>query len=130
MVEVKWESFSEVDPKREYLAFSEMGERKSAWSYFGWLMRARKVAEQLKTAKGVIGFTARLDFWSKKVIMVAVFEDETTLMDFAHAGQHAQCMEKAKPAVKGAMKYAKWSISGSAVPPTIEDAINRIQSKT
>ena len=126
---VKWTPFSEVDPKRDYLAFAEMGERKSAWSYFSFLMRARKVLKQLKTANGFIGLTGILEFWSKKVVMVGVFEDEKALMEFAHAGQHAQCMEKTKTAIKGGMKYARWSISGSAVPPKIDDAINRIQSK-
>ena len=129
MVEMKWESLSEVDPKRDYLAFAEMGERKSAWSYFSWLMRSRKVAGQLKTAKGLIGFTARLEFWSKKVAMVAVFEDEKTLMGFAHAGQHAQCMEKSKSDLKEGMKSARWSVSGSDLPPKIDDAINKIQSQ-
>jgi hypothetical protein len=130
MVEMKWESFAEIDPKREYLAFAQMGERKSAWSYFSWLMRSRKVAEQLKKAKGLIGFTARLEFSSKKVVMVAVFEDENTLMGFTHAGQHAQCMERSKPEFKEMeMKYARWSISGSDIPPKIEDAINKIQNK-
>ena len=129
MVEMKWESFAEIDPKREYLAFAQMGERKSAWSYFSWLMRSRKVTEQLKTAKGLIDYTMRLEFFGKKVAMVAIFENENALTEFAHAGQHAKCMEVARPDLKGGMKYAKWSISGSDVPPKIDDAINRIQSK-
>lgn len=78
MVEMQWKSFSEIDPKRDYLAFSEIGERNSVWSYFSILMRARKVGKQLKTAKGLIEFTARLDFLSKKMAMAAVFEDEKT----------------------------------------------------
>lgn len=127
MVKVKWTSFSEVDPKRDYLAFIEMGERNSAWSYFSFLMRARKLQKQLKTAKGLIGVCGRLEFLSKKVVMVAVFEDEKTLMEFAHAGQHALCMEQTKSKVR--MKYDRWSISGSDVPPKLDDAINRIQSK-
>jgi hypothetical protein len=106
-----------------------MGERKSVWSFFRFFMRARAVQGQLKTAKGVIGYTARLEFSSKKLVMVAVFENENALTEFAHAGQHAKCMEVARPDLKGGMKYAKWSISGSDVPPKIDDAINRIQSK-
>jgi hypothetical protein len=127
MVEMKWKSPSEVDPKRDYFAFSEIGERNNVWSYFSILMRARKVGEQLKTAKGLIEFTARLDFLSKKMGMVAVFEDEKALMGFAHSGQHAQCMEQFKAATK--FQRAKWSISGSDVPLKMDDAISRIQSK-
>ena len=127
MVEMKWKSLSEIDPKREYIAFAEIGERNSVWSYFSILMRARKVGKQLKTAKGLIEFTARLEFLSKKMGMVAVFEDEKTLMEFAHAGQHAQCMEQFKAVTK--WQRVKWSISGADIPLKIDDAINKIQTK-
>jgi len=129
MVESKWKLFSEVDPKRDYLAFAEMGERKSIWSFFSWAMRSGKVVKQLKMTKGFIGYTSRLGFWSKKVVIVSVFEDEKTLMAFAHAGQHAMCMDKSKSDVKGEIKYARWSISGSDIPPKIDDALNRGQNQ-
>ena len=127
MVEIKWES-SKVDPKREYAVYAVYGERSSIWSYFSMLMPARKVAQELKTAKGAIAFAARMEFFSKKIARVAVFEDEKTLMEFAHAGQHAKCMEQFKAVFK--VQRAQWSITGSDVPHLkIDDAINRIQSK-
>ena len=125
MVEMKWTPLLEADPKREYIAFSEIVERKSAWPYFSWLMRARKIAKQLETAKGVIGYTARLEFFSKKGVMVAVFEDEKALSEFAHAGQHSQCMKE----LKGTSKFqrAQWTIPGSAIPLKVDEAINRVK---
>ena len=129
MPEVKWESFSEVNPERDYLAVIEMGERKSVWSYFSFLMRARKVGKQLKKSKGVIGLTGRLGFLNREVVLVAVFENEKTLTKFAHSGQHANCMEVSKNAVKGGFKSAKWTISGSDIPPKLDDTISRIKSE-
>ena len=126
---MKWELISEVDPKRDYLEFAEFGELKSRWAFFSWMRRGRKVASELKNAKGLIGFRGKVDFWSKKGIMVAVFEDEKTLMQFAHTGQHAQCMKKSKSDIKGEFKRGTWGISGSAIPPKIEDAINTVQHK-
>jgi hypothetical protein len=61
--------------------------------------------------------------------MLGVFEDEKSLMEFAHTGQHAQCMARSKSDLKEGMKQAKWNISGSALPPKIEDAIGRIQNQ-
>jgi hypothetical protein len=127
MVETKWESLSEVDPKREYIAFAEIGVRNSVWSFFSVIMRARKVVKQLRTTKGAVGVTAQLDFWSKKMAMVAAFEDEKTLMDFAHAGQHAQCREQFKDGAK--WQRVKWSVMGSDIPLKIDDAIKRTQNK-
>jgi hypothetical protein len=126
MVEMKWTPLLEADPKREYIAFSEIAERKSAWPYFSWLMRARKISKQLKTTKGVIGYTARLEFLSKKAVMVAVFEDEKALYEFAHVGQHSQCMKQLKDTAK--FQRTQWSISGSVVPLRVDDAIERIDT--
>jgi hypothetical protein len=126
MVEMKWTLLSEADPKREYIAFSEIAERKSAWPYFSWLMRARKIAKQLETAKGVIGYTARLEFFNKKAVMVAVFEDEQALMGFAHAGQHEQCMKQLKDTAE--FQRAQWIIPGSAIPLKVDEAINRVKN--
>jgi hypothetical protein len=57
MPKVKWTTFTEVNPEREYFAFANVGERKSVWSYFSLLMGARKVAKQLEATKGAIGVT-------------------------------------------------------------------------
>jgi hypothetical protein len=127
MVETKWESSANIDPKHEYIAYAAFGERNSAWSYFGVMMKALKVAKQLKTVKGAIAFTARLGFLSKEMGMIAVFEDEKALMEFAHAGQHAECMEQFKTVAK--WKRTRWSISGSAHPLKWDDAMNRLQSQ-
>ena len=127
MVETKWESSANIDPKHEYIAYAAFGERNSAWSYFSVLMKALKVAKQLKTVKGAIAFTARLGFLSKEMGMIAVFEDEKALMEFAHAGQHAECIEQFKTVAK--WKRTRWSISGADIPLKIDDAINRIQTK-
>lgn len=48
-------------------------------------------------------------------------------MEFAHAGQHAQCMEQFKAVTK--FQRAKWSISGSDFPLKMDDAIKRAQNK-
>ena len=129
MVDLKWTSYSEVDPKREYYAVIGMGERKSVLSFFTFVMRARAVQKQAKTAKGLIGNMGRVEFLGKKVINFAVFEDEKAENDFVHTGAHGKCMDTTKSAMKGEGKYARWQISGSGLPPKLEDGIKRIQSE-
>jgi hypothetical protein len=106
-----------------------MGELKSSWSLFTWGRRGRKVEEQMKTAKGFIGFTMELGFWSKKGVIAAVFEDEKALTEFAHTGQHAMCFKESKGDIKGEMEKARWSISGSALPLTLKNAVDKIQEQ-
>ncbi len=124
MVEIKWTPISEFKPENTYIAYAGYAERKSAMSYFGFLLRARKVQKQLETSKGLIGFTARLELFSKKVIQLAVFEDQAALKQFAHSGQHALCISQTKSTMKW-LKQTTWNISGSAIPPKIDEAISR-----
>ena len=128
MPNVKWTTFSEINPDKEYFAFANVGELKSSWSYFSLLLGAQKVAKQLETTKGAIGITGRLGFLNKKLVVVGVFENEDVLNEFSHSGQHADCMEKTKSKLK-AMKCVKWNILGSKLPPTVEDAISRANTK-
>ncbi len=124
MVEIKWTPLSEFKPERTYIAYAGYAERKSVMSYFGFLLRSRKIQTQLETSKGLIGFTARLELFSKKVIQLAVFEDQASLKQFAHAGQHALCMSQTKSTMKW-LKQATWNVAGSDIPPKIDEAISR-----
>ena len=128
MVEISWVSLSEVNPERDYLAYAAYLERKSAWSFFRFLLQARRIQGQLKTAKGLVGYSMQMELLGKKGGMLSVWENESALNEFAHAGQHSQAMEKLKPSLNW-RKLARWSISGSDVPPKWADALTRIQSQ-
>jgi hypothetical protein len=127
VMEIKWTPFQEVDPQREYTAFSQIGEVKSSLSLISWQKRGKKVQEQLKTTKGFVGYTMEFGFWSKKGVIVGIFEDEASLLDFAHTGQHADCMQVSKSDVKGKMNCYRWQIPGSQVPPKIDDVVKKFQ---
>ncbi len=126
-MEIKWTAFKEVDPQKEYTAFSQIGEVKSSLSLFSWQRRGKKVQEQLKTTKGFVGYTMEFGFWSRKGIIVGIFDDETSLTSFAHSGQHADCMQLSKSDVKGKMNCYRWQIPGSQVPPKIDDVLKKYQ---
>jgi hypothetical protein len=124
MVDIKWTSLKAAEPEQEYLAFAGLTERKSVWTFFSYLMRARKVAGQLNQTNGLIGYTARMEFLGKKLVNLTVWENESDLKDFAHKGQHAVCMEKTKTGLKPT-EYVSWRILGSQLPPKIEEAYRR-----
>ncbi|MCW4001121.1 MAG: hypothetical protein NWE93_12875 [Candidatus Bathyarchaeota archaeon] len=128
MVKVAWQTFKETNPSSTYVAYAAYVERKSVWSYFNFLMRARKIQKQLNTSAGVVGFTAQMEFLNKKVSQLAVFEDEATLKAFAHSGQHSLCIQQSKPSIK-TMKNKIWTISGAELPPKLEEAISKLQNQ-
>jgi hypothetical protein len=129
MVKIDWKPFKEINPELEYTAFSQIGELKSSLSLFSWFRRGKRVQEQLKTTKGFIGYTMEFGFWSKKGVIVGVFDDDNSLMDFAHSGQHAMCMQISKADVKGKMNCYRWKIRGSEIPPKIDEVLAKFQPK-
>lgn len=128
MVEIKWTPISEFKPENTYFAYAGYAERTNSRSYFGFLLRSRKIQSQLETAKGLIGFTAKLEFFSKKVIQLAVFENEAALKQFAHTGQHALCMGQTKSSMKW-LKQATWNIAGTDIPPKLAEAVSRASNE-
>jgi hypothetical protein len=128
MVEISWKSFLEVNPKNKYLAQVSFIERKSVWSFFSFLMQARKVQVQLKTTKGLVGYSMRMEIFSKTGGVLSVWENESALVDgFAHAGQHSVAMKKFKPMMKS-YKVIKWEISGANVPLKWEEVLKKSQN--
>lgn len=125
---MKWTQLSEINPERNYLAAAVYAERLSAWSYFSCFNRALKVQKQLRTTKGIVGFAARLEFLSRNMAQVAVYEDESALKAFAHAGQHANCIGAKESIVKW-HKMVTWSILGSEIPPRLDDTIKKVLSQ-
>jgi hypothetical protein len=128
MVEIAWEQFMSVEADKNYFAYVGYAERKSVWSFFSMLMRSQKVAKQLKTTKGLVGFTARAGLFNKQVIQLAVFTDKESLEAFAHSGQHADCASNTKSSLKF-LNNTTWSIMGSDVPPKIDNEVKRVQEQ-
>ena len=124
MVEIKWKFLKEAIPQTEYLVLAGFTKRKSLWTYLPYLNRSRKVGHQLNRATGLIGYTARMGFFSKELINVTVWENEDDLKKFTHEGAHLDCMEKTKKGLTPT-EYVRWNASGSQLPPTIDEANRR-----
>ena len=73
---------------------------KASGLFFTAAMRARKMAQEMKSTKGIIGLRGRLGFLNREVAIVGVFENEDVLNEFAHNGQHAKCIVKVSLCLK------------------------------
>ena len=125
-MEISWSSFSKIDIKRNYLALVCYLERKSVWAFFNFLLRGRSIQGQLKTVKGLVGYSLRLGFFDKKALALSVWEDEESLSNFVHDGEHSQTMVKLKPNMNQT-EFVRWNISGSDVPPKWDDATSKLK---
>ena len=128
-MEISWESFSNVDSERNYLGLVCYLERKSALSFFNFLLRGRSIQGQLKGVKGLVGYSVRMGFFDKKSMALSVWEDENSLSDFVHAGEHSKTMVKLRPKMNHS-EFVRWKLLGSDVPPKWDDAIAKLKKLT
>jgi hypothetical protein len=129
MVEIKWKFLKEAVPETKYLILAGFTNRRSLWTYLPYLNRSRKVGNQLNQATGLIGYTARMGFLSKELVNVTVWENESDLKKFTHEGAHLDCMEKTRKGLTPT-EYVRWTVKGSQLPPTIDDACRRYTAQS
>ena len=120
---IKWKSFREAEPDREYLALLTSLELKRYWHIPRFLRLSSKVQEQLAQSEGLLGFSLLAELPSKTYWTLSVWEDERKLADFRTKTPHKDVMVDMRPD-KGDTKFTaiRWKISGSAVPPSFSDA--------
>ena len=117
MPELKWRSFAQARPQREYLTLISYLPLKSLWKLPKFLLFTRANQTQLMESRGLIGYSFLAHFLQGRFWTLSVWEDEGALMGFVRTGVHKQTMEGLRGHL-GATKFVKWKISGSALPPS------------
>ncbi len=124
--EIKWRSFREAEADRNYLVLLTSLELKRYWSVPKFLRLSRTVQAQLAQSEGLLGYTMLAGLLSKTYWTLSVWEDEEKLSDFRTNVPHVDVMEELGPDRTGTkFKTSRWKISGSAVPPSWKDALER-----
>ncbi len=82
MPEIKWKSFTETKPNKEYLAVASSLRLRSFWKIRKFMEYTRKIQTQLSEAKRLVGYSLQVKFLAKHVWTVSVWEDEEALKEF------------------------------------------------
>jgi len=120
-----WESLAEVTPNKEYIAVVTWG---TNWldKFYTWLYYAENIRNRLRKSKGIMGYSFRSQSKPNQMWTLSVWEDAEPLMRFVRGSLHSKARVDLKPGAGGKFKWARWSIQGSSVPPSWEDAIGRV----
>ena len=122
-INIKWKSFREAEADREYLVLLTSLALKRYWTVPKFLRLSTAVQAQLAESQGLLGYTMSAQLLSKKYWTLSVWEDEQKLADFRTNLPRRDVMEELRPGAK--FTVIRWKISGSAVPPTWNDAFER-----
>ncbi len=124
MVDTPWRSLSSPDRGREYLALLSYLPLKGFRKMLTLQRQSSKVGRQLAETRGLVGYSFRAKFASHRFWTLSIWEDEQALMAFVGRDPHRATMGLLQPYM-GESAFTRWTIRGSDVPPSWDDAIRR-----
>jgi hypothetical protein len=127
MVDSPWKSFSTPDRGREYLALLSYLPLKGFRKMLTLGRQSSKVGKQLAQTRGLVGYSFRAKLSSHRFWTLSIREDEGALMAFVRQDPHRTTMGMLQPYMDETA-FTRWTIRGSEVPPSWDDAIRRSEA--
>ncbi len=124
MVDTPWRSLSTPDRGREYLALLSYLPLKKFRKMLTLQRQSSKVGKQLAETRGLVGYSFRAKLSSHRFWTLSIWEDEPALMAFVRQDPHRATMGLLRPYM-GESAFTRWTIRGSDVPPSWDDAVRR-----
>ena len=91
---------------------------------FFWL--TFKTQEQLKRAKGLIGYSLQAEPVGRRFWTLSAWEDQQSLMLFVHELPHGKIMQMLAPHMDKT-QFVQWKVKGSDLPLSWDAAKARMQ---
>ena len=127
MPEVRWKSFAEVSPEREYLALISYLRLKRYRTIPRFLSFARDIEAQLRESKGLVGYSLRAHLFSRRFLTLSLWEGEQALGEFVRKIPHGRVMTAIVPHMD-ATKFMRWKVSGTGIPPSWDEGLKQLEA--
>ena len=89
-----------------------------------FLLHTVRITGQLRRSRGLLGYSLHASLMAKHFWTLSVWEDEAALRGFVQAEPHARTMAALAPHM-GETRFARWTLKGSELPLSWEDALKR-----
>ena len=126
MPEITWRSFVNTRADREYLALISYLPLTRLRMLPKFLSYTRAIETQLNASRGLIGYALLARVLRRRFWTLSVWEDEQALTEFVRHVPHSEVMA-ALTSHMGRTEFVRWTIPGTAVPPTWDEAFRRLQ---
>jgi len=127
MPALTWRSPAEVRPDRDYVVMASRLPLKSVLQVPRFMLNTLSITGQLKRSKGIVWYSLLAHLVRHRFWTLSVWEDEDALDAFAAELPHSGIMTGLRPHM-GATKFVTWTALGAEVPPTWEQALERLDS--
>ena len=119
-----WRSFGRAEPQRQYVALLSYLPLKRGLRIPWFLVHTVRIMGQLRRSRGLLGYSLHARLAAKHFWTLSVWEDEAALRGFVHAEPHARTMAALAPHM-GETRFVRWTLKGSELPLSWEDALKR-----
>jgi hypothetical protein len=128
-MDAPWKAFAPVDKSREYLALLSYLPLKSYLKIPLFFRFTMQIQRQLKESPGAIGYSMRAKLLSREFWTLSLWDDTRSLMSFVAKVPHGEIV-KALSGHMGSTKFAQWRILGSGIPPSWDEATQRMSQES
>jgi len=119
-----WKSFKPAEPEQRYVCLLSYLPLAKGRHVPRLLLYAMRIMAQLRRSRGLLGYSLRAQLMANEFWTLSAWEDEASLRDFVRAQPHGRAMTAMVPYM-GKTRFTRWTITGSEVPPSWEDALRR-----
>jgi quinol monooxygenase YgiN len=119
-----WRTFGSAEPERDYVALLSYLPLKSYWRIPHFFFDTVRVVKQMASAEGVLGYSVLARPLSKQFWTLSAWKDEAALRTFVQHPPHVRIMNALTPQM-GETKFVRWTVKGSELPLSWDDALRR-----
>jgi hypothetical protein len=115
MPRAPWTTVSTPVPGKPYLALISFLPLKHFRVIPAFVRYSMQTRRQLKTTRGVIGYSLDAKLFARKFWTLSVWEDQQSLNNFVRQIPHSQIMQSMAPHM-GKSQFAQWSVTAAEIP--------------
>lgn len=120
-----WKQLAEVDPDREYFAFTSRFFMKSPKRALAFLARSRPIQKQAENAPGIVGYSLGMNLFMLEFYTLSAWEDAEGLERFAHEAEHRKVMEDFRDDMRRESLFIHFPVRGADLPLSWKEAVRR-----
>ncbi|HUN59300.1 MAG TPA: antibiotic biosynthesis monooxygenase [Candidatus Binataceae bacterium] len=127
-MDTPWKATIQPSPEQEYLALLSFLPLKQSRRIPGFLVYTWRIVQQLKRARGLVGYTIRAQLLNKSFWTLSAWETEAAMRAFVQAPPHREVMAALQPYM-GQTSFNQWTVKGAELPLQWDDALRHQQKR-
>jgi hypothetical protein len=129
MPPLPWRVKTQPDPGRSYLVMASRLPLRSRRTVPRFFRLTLSVVRQLERTEGLVGYTLLAQPMKGTFWTLSAWADQRHLDAFARAMPHLAVIRKLRPRM-GPTRFTFWTVKGSALPISWDEAIDRLMSSS